>query len=113
MKTSLLASFLLAPCLAFATSAVADDNLVDRHARKGVKCAQCHLEKVPSEAPNMETCLQCHGGSYEELGMASAEKKPNPHYTHVGDKECAVCHKGHKAPEFFCNDCHKFKVQVP
>ncbi len=53
------------------------------------------------------------GGSYEELGKASAEKKPNPHYTHVGDTECVVCHKGHKASEFFCNDCHKFKVQVP
>ncbi len=113
MKKSLLASVLLAACFAFATGAVADNNLADRHAQKGLKCAQCHVEKVPSKAPKMDTCLKCHGGSYEELGKASAEKKPNPHYTHVGDKECAVCHKAHKAPEFFCNDCHKFKVQVP
>ena len=113
MNKSLVASVLLAPCCAFATSAVADNSLADRHAQRGLKCAQCHVEKVPSQAPKMETCLTCHGGSYEELGKASAGNKPNPHYTHVGDKECAVCHKGHKAPEFFCNDCHKFKVQVP
>jgi nitrate reductase cytochrome c-type subunit len=113
MKKSLSVSVLLVPCLAFATSVVADNNLADRHARKGLKCAQCHVEKVPSEAPKMDRCLKCHGGSYEELGKSSAEKQPNPHYTHVGDRECAVCHKGHTAPEFFCNDCHRFKVQLP
>ncbi len=113
MRKSLLASVLLAASFAFATSAVADKNLADRHARKGLKCGECHVEKVPSRAPKMDACLKCHRGSYEELGKASSGKKPNPHYTHVGDKECTVCHKGHKPPEFFCNDCHKFKVQVP
>lgn len=98
MNKSLLASVLLAQCFAVATSAVADNTLADRHAQTGLKCVQCHVEKVPSKAPKMETCLKCHGGSYEELGKASAEKMPNPHYTHVGDKECAVCHKGHRAP---------------
>ena len=113
MKKILLAFVLLAAGFAFTTSAVAGDNLADRHAQRGLKCAQCHVEKVPSKAPKMEKCLMCHAGSYEELGKASAGKDPNPHYPHVGDKECAVCHKGHKAPEFFCNDCHKFKVQMP
>ena len=78
-----------------------------------LRIKSAHSSDVSVKAPKMATCLKCHGGSYEELGTASAEKKPNPHYTHVGDKECAVCHKGYKAPEFFCNDCHKFKVQVP
>lgn len=112
-RKTLFASALLAAGFAFATSVVADDNLADRHAQRGLKCPQCHVEKVPSKAPKMDTCLKCHGGSYEELGAASAAKSPNPDYTHVGDKECAVCHKGHKAPEFFCNDCHQFTVRVP
>ena len=113
MKRALLASIFWVAGFMFATSALAGDNLADRHLENDLTCDECHLEKVPSEAPKMDTCLNCHGGSYEELGKASAEKKPNPHYTHVGDKECTVCHKGHKAPEFFCNDCHKFKVQMP
>jgi nitrate/TMAO reductase-like tetraheme cytochrome c subunit len=113
MKKAFLASVLLVWGFALATIAVAGNHLADRHAQNGVECAGCHVEKVPSKAPKMDTCLKCHGGSYEELAKAPAEKKPNPHYTHVGDKECIVCNKGHKAPEFFCNDCHKFKVQMP
>lgn len=112
-KKTLLAIVLLFSGLALATSVVAADNLADRHAQDGLECTHCHVEKVRSKAPKMDTCLKCHGGSYEQFGRASAEKKPNPHYTHVGDKECTVCHKGHKEPEFFCNDCHKFRVQMP
>ncbi len=112
-RRSLFASVLLGAGFAFATNVVAENNLADLHAQNGLECTQCHVEKVPSKAPKMDTCLKCHGGSYEELGKASADIKPNPHYTHVGDKECSVCHKGHKAPQFFCNDCHKFKVQMP
>ncbi len=113
MKKNILAFLLLAAVFVFATSAVADNYLADRHAQRGLKCTQCHTEKVPSKAPKMDKCLACHGGSYEELAKATEAKKPNPHYTHIGDKECAVCHKGHKASEFICNDCHQFKVQMP
>jgi fumarate reductase flavoprotein subunit len=113
MKNKRLAFVLLVSGLVFATSAGAGDDLADRHLQNDLTCAECHVEEVPRRAPAMDTCLSCHGGSYEELGKACAGKKPNPHYTHVGDKECTVCHKGHKAPEFFCNDCHKFKVQMP
>jgi hypothetical protein len=113
MKKNLSASVLIGVGLMFTTSVVAGNYLADRHGQLGVKCAECHVKKLPSKAPKMEKCLNCHGGSYEELAKASAGKPLNPHFTHQGDKECAVCHKGHKAPEFFCNDCHKFKVQVP
>lgn len=113
MKKNLLAFLLLAAVFVFATSAVADSYLADRHVQRGLKCAQCHTEKVPSKAPKMDMCLKCHGGSYEELAKATASKNPNPHYTHIGDKECAVCHKGHKAFEFICNDCHQFRGQKP
>lgn len=113
MKNTFLVSVLLAVSLAFAAGAAAGDSLADRHAKVGVKCARCHVEKAPSKAPKMGACLKCHGGSYEALGKASAGKKPNPHYTHIGDKECTACHKGHKVSEFFCNDCHKFNMQVP
>ena len=113
MTKTLLASSLCAAAFAFATSTVAGDYLADRHAQRGLQCAQCHVAEVPSKAPKMTQCLQCHGGSYEELAKATADKKPNPHYTHLGDKECAVCHKGHRASELVCNSCHKFKMQVP
>ena len=113
MKNILIASVLSVAGFVFATNASAEEYLADRHIQNDLTCAECHVEKVPSTAPKMDTCLSCHGGSYEELGKAYAGKMPNPHYTHVGDKECSVCHKGHKAPEFFCNDCHKFKLQMP
>jgi fumarate reductase flavoprotein subunit len=113
MKNILIASVLSVAGFVFATNAPAEEHLADRHIQNDLTCAECHVEKVPSTAPKMDTCLSCHGGSYEELGKAFSGKIPNPHYTHVGDKECSVCHKGHKAPEFFCNDCHKFMLQMP
>jgi len=108
-----LAFFLLSTVCFFATNVAAGDFLADRHAQLGVKCAQCHSEKVPAKAPAMQKCLVCHGGSYEELAKLTEKKEINPHYTHIGDKECVVCHKGHKASELICNDCHKFKIKVP
>lgn len=113
MRKNFLASIFLIGGFAFTVSAAAGNYLADRHAKWDVKCAECHVEGVTSKAPKMDNCLNCHGGSYEELAKASEGKHLNPHYTHQGDKECAVCHKGHKASEFFCNDCHKFKIQVP
>ena len=112
MKKSLFASIFLVVSLAFASNAVAGDFLADRHAQKGAKCEQCHDKVPPSKIPKMDKCLVCHDGSYEALAKSTEHKHPNPHYTHVGDKECAVCHKGHKQAEFFCNDCHQFNVQL-
>ncbi len=78
-EKTLLASVLLIAGFALATNVVAGNNLADRHAQNGLECAQCHVEEVPSKAPKMDTCLECHGGSYEELGKASAGKRPTPH----------------------------------
>lgn len=114
MKQTFLASLWLAVTFAVATSSVvAGDYLADRHLQRGVTCAQCHGEAAPSKPASMDHCLNCHGGSYEALAQTTADKKPNPHYTHVGDKECAACHKGHEASVLFCNNCHQFKMQVP
>ena len=113
MKQALLASLLLAAGFASTTSAVAADYLADRHLQRGLTCAQCHGEAAPSKAPSMDHCLNCHGGSYEALARTTADKKPNPHYTHIGDKECAVCHKGHQASVLLCNNCHQFTMRVP
>lgn len=113
MKQALLAFVLLAAGFALAARAVAGDHLADRHLQRGVTCPQCHGEAAPSKAPSMDHCLNCHGGSYEALARTTADKTPNPHYTHVGDKECDVCHKGHEASVLFCNRCHQFKMQVP
>lgn len=111
MKRSLLASAFLAASLALSANAVGGGNfLAERH---GDKCGQCHEERVPSKAPKMAKCLKCHEGSYEALAKSTADTHPNPHYTHIGDKECAACHKGHEESELFCNDCHNFKLKMP
>ena len=77
-KKTLLASVLSVAGFALTTSVVAGNNLADRHAQNGLECAQCHVEKVPSKAPKMDTCLECHDGSYEELGKALRRKSPIP-----------------------------------
>lgn len=114
MKQTFLASVFLAACFAFASSAVAADHLADRHGQKGVACAQCHGKATPpTKAPSMEQCLTCHGGSYEALAATTAKSHPNPHYTHIGDKACTACHKGHQESVLICDSCHKFKMRVP
>ncbi|KFZ36998.1 hypothetical protein HR45_13210 [Shewanella mangrovi] len=113
MKNALTVFALLAMNFVFTSSSMADEHLADRHRKLQVKCASCHGETKPFTAPKMDKCLSCHGGSYEKLASKTAHTHPNPHFTHIGDKECSSCHKGHKESQLFCNDCHAFDVKVP
>ena len=105
-------------CLAsvlFALSAqtfAADAFLADRHQAKGLKCDACHTA-APAKGVTLETCLKCHGGTYQKLAASTRKGEVNFHETHMGDTPCSECHKGHKASSLVCNECHDLKVKVP
>ena len=76
-------------------------------------CQTCHADgsKVTvsdSENHENEQCVSCHGG-YEK--MANAALEFDPHTSHLGDINCTTCHKGHDAPQFYCNNCHSFNIE--
>lgn len=81
--------------------------LQELHASKQVQCSACHPQG-PQVAPTTQDCAACHG-SYKEVAKATANLKPNPHDSHMGELDCVVCHKGHQQQTVFCNQCHTFK----
>lgn len=94
----------------------AEKFLADRHADRGVKCADCHKQTPPTKQVYKEDCFKCHGPNYE----ANLKKKTsnivvngvkrNPHSGHDGNLSCDSCHHAHKAPEAnpedACGACH-------
>lgn len=81
----------------------------ERHAAKGIACAQCHGENNEITTPDINQCTKCH----EPAALAERTKnvKPqNPHSSpHYGNTlECTLCHVQHAAPENYCNQCHSF-----
>lgn len=86
--------------------------LVDKHGEKGVECNGCHQENPPQTAVPTAVCLQCHGGTYEELA-GRTKVNPNPHLSHLGDLPCESCHHSHKESENKCGGCHDFDFKVP
>ncbi|MBO0759165.1 MAG: cytochrome c3 family protein, partial [Bradyrhizobiaceae bacterium] len=80
--------------------------LIDKHVSKDINCAACHKESPPRVAPEMGTCLGCHGGTYETLAAKTASDEPNPHTSHQGPIPSSSCHRVHSASQTFCNSCH-------
>jgi len=75
-------------------------------------CQTCHADGSQvtvsdSETHENEQCVNCHGGYAE---MANPALKFDPHTSHLGDINCTTCHKGHDAPQFYCNNCHSFNI---
>ena len=95
--------------------------LIDKHVAAKLNCGACHSENPPNKAPEMATCLGCHGGTYDKLGAATAQKlgiapgsnQPNPHASHQGPVPCANCHHVHAASVMFCNGCHNYEMTTP
>lgn len=85
--------------------------LIDKHVAHHVKCAACHAEKPPAEAPASAACVSCHQDVTTDRGP-----QPNPHYTHhgnLGDVPCESCHHVHKESVVACNTCHNFDMKAP
>ena len=86
--------------------------LIDKHVTAGVACAKCHVEST-AKAPEMATCLACHGGTYDKLAAMTAKDQPNPHASHRGEVACAECHHVHMASVTLCNQCHTYDMTTP
>lgn len=52
--------------------------LIDRHLAAGVTCNACHTT-MPFQPATTQTCLSCHGGTYDKLAAMTATSVPNPH----------------------------------
>ena len=105
-RLSLLGAVLITS-LALPLTASADAYLADRHVAGGMNCAACHRETPLSKPVPMAQCLTCHG-SYDKLADATEKLDVNPHDSHLGDVECASCHKGHQPSVLMCTQCHSF-----
>ena len=99
------------------------------HAVEDVTCLDCHEPtvqqqvdelvvytqgdfEVPLEERQFETqfCFDCHlpneHTSYEEVIQLTADLELNPHGSHLGEMDCATCHKTHRVSEDYCAECH-------
>lgn len=83
-----------------------------RHALRGVKCADCHGPDPSMKLPTMAQCLQCHR-SYADLARLTKDVFPNPHHSHMGEVACDQCHREHEKSVLSCNQCHVFEIEVP
>lgn len=110
-------------CLLSAAVGVADQSppapgaghgyLIDAHVAAGLPCTACHTT-APPRLVSTDTCLRCHGGSYDKLAAQTAADSPNPHQSHQGEVPCANCHHVHQASENLCAQCHTdFDINVP
>jgi len=86
--------------------------LVDKHKAVGVECSSCHKEAPPKQAVPTVVCTGCHG-DYDAIAKRSEKVEPNPHDSHEGKLDCAVCHHSHKESELYCSRCHAFGLKVP
>ncbi len=86
-------------------------NLDALHMRNQITCSSCHGKSLPQAGDTVEKdrCLVCHK-SYQELAKKTKPAKfpeRNPHESHVGEIECALCHKAHKPSASYCLECHQ------
>ena len=86
--------------------------LIDKHVAAGLACNKCHTEST-AKAPEMATCLSCHGGTYAKLAAMTDKDQPNPHASHRGEVPCAECHHVHMASVTLCNQCHTYDMKTP
>jgi hypothetical protein len=86
------------------------------HMLNAVNCLMCHGDtKTPTVTP-MKKCLDCHGGTPEDLAVKTQELLVNPHDPPHGGgmgRDCNLCHHEHRKSENFCIKCHEFDFNVP
>lgn len=98
------------------------------HQASGVGCLDCHKADIETQLSELntqitanpgnvglssryyvdnQTCLDCHGGSYEELQKQTESLGDyNPHNNPHNQMNCNECHKGHSAQINTCGECH-------
>ncbi|GFE62063.1 cytochrome c3 family protein [Geobacter sp. AOG2] len=87
--------------------------LSGKHAKEGLKCADCHKTDKPVTAATPDACMECHG-DYSKVAALTKSLPVNPHDSHLGQLACTKCHGIHKPSEVICLECHSefdFKVK--
>ncbi|HUW95406.1 MAG TPA: ammonia-forming cytochrome c nitrite reductase subunit c552 [Anaerolineae bacterium] len=100
------------------------------HAAEDVACLDCHEPTIEQQMDELvvyvqgdfaapleerdfgnEFCFDCHETTehttYEEVIQLTADLELNPHDSHLGEMECATCHKMHGPSEDYCAQCHE------
>lgn len=96
-------------------SAEKEKSAARRHLTAGLNCQACHPEGVQADArlPNTQ-CESCHGSQSEIAKKTGGDNPKNPHQSHQGAIDCALCHKGHQKAESYCLSCHQgFEQAMP
>lgn len=92
------------------------------HEGLGVSCEDCHTDaSKPEETKKLDmlkACVDCHGVLPSDSKVAVKDvygvpHEVNPHYAHVGQVRCTLCHSAHSESALYCNTCHEFDVTVP
>ncbi|MGX9461342.1 flavocytochrome c [Shewanella sp. A14] len=110
MKLKYLVSVMAVMMLSSGTALAKSNDMGSFHADMG-SCQSCHTDPIKvsdSETHENAQCKSCHG-DYAEL--ANDKLQFDPHASHLGDINCTSCHKGHEAPQFYCNECHSFDIK--
>jgi len=98
------------------TSAVESNYLDARHLSKNITCAACHNKDILGEAAmENKKCLGCHGPLEKLIDTTAPKDFPdrNPHKSHLGEINCAVCHAVHAESKVYCLECHpKFEMKL-
>ncbi len=99
------------------------------HAEQGVTCLNCHEPTTQQQVDELvayvqgdftvplqqrqfsdDFCFDCHlpneHTSYDEVIQLTAGLELNPHDSHLGELDCDLCHKMHRASEDYCAQCH-------
>lgn len=74
---------------------------------QGGSCNTCHDTAVPTERPNSDSCIRCHG-TMDEIPTKENkfDKLPHDSAHYKNTLECTACHSEHKPSHAICNDCH-------
>ena len=97
----------LALCFALGSASGSCATLSELHTQKNVPCAGCHLTdqvKLGAEVSEQD-CKRCHNLTVIQDKYSSLGAK-NPHKNHLGEIDCALCHRGHSEFKSYCQECH-------
>lgn len=94
------------------------DFLADLHGGRQVTCNACHGDKIPAQGAIVanDRCLACHGDDEKLKKKATppTAASPDPHFSHLGEIDCTLCHRGHTQSRVYCMECHKtFTMKLP
>ena len=97
------------------------------HQKAGVECIDCHENGIEDKIQETvwyvtddfddppykrdfgnEMCTKCHD-DLDRIKIKTDEGDGiNPHDSHLGDLNCADCHKMHTKSKASCSECHDF-----